>query len=184
MRTTPMRNSIGPRSRAGYTFVEAAFTVGLLAIIIQVLVSTTLAMLRSGEFGHEHLQIIAAADDTLEGLGAELQFTSAGTDPVTNQPYVDITGIAGDEKLTFRRVADFGSNGAEVVQLWSTPIEYHLVNGDLVRTQDGVSTVIQRRVSYLDFEVDKLGRIKVQVTVTGKDPDQPPETRVKTIPTL
>ena len=122
MRVTPKRSS-NAMSRAGYTFVEAAFTVGLLAVIIQVLVSTSLAMMSSGEFGHEQLQLIAAADDTLDRLSSELQFTSAGTDPVTNDSTTDsvevVVAESGDvsERARSGEASTGGPHGSDLRQL-------------------------------------------------------------------
>lgn len=166
-----LRDPSRRRHCGGFTLLEAAVSFTILALVLQASVSATIVMSRSGDFGTAELEQNARARDTLKQLAAELRTTSRETD-LTGTPYARVTGSAGNETLTFRRIAAFGSNGAELVPRWSTPIVLQRRAGQLVRTQDGAETILANGVETLDFDIDSLGRIDVLVgfaRASGKD---------------
>ncbi len=151
------------RSRqGGFTLLEAAVSCAILALVMQTAVSATIVMTRSGKFGMSELERGAKAKQALQRVVNELRNSSRDSD-LLGVPYMRVTGSAGDEKLTFRRVASFGTNGAEVVPIWSTPIELFRSQGQLVRRQDNVTIPVVSQVESLDFEIDPLGRVDLQI---------------------
>lgn len=151
------------RPDAGFSLLEVVIAAAIIAVVLQTAASSTLLMTRSGEFGAGQTERSARARNVLEMLAAEIRSSSSDTDPATGDPYIAVDGAPGDERLTFRRVAQYGSNGAEVVAIWSTPIEVFRDEDRLVRRQDGVEQVIMNQVETVDFDLDSLGRVDVQV---------------------
>jgi type II secretory pathway pseudopilin PulG len=152
-----------PRS-SGFTLLEATVSVTILAVVLQASVSATLVMSRSADFGGAELEQSTRARDALRGLAVELRTSSREVD-ASGTPYMAVAGTEGSETLTFRRVADFGSNGSEVVPRWSTPITIALQGGQLVRTQGGTTVVLANGVETLDFEIDAIGRVDARVGI-------------------
>lgn len=142
--------------------LEAAISVALLAGVLQTAVSASVVMARSGEFGMSEIERNARADDVLARIANEVRNSSRETDE-SGVAYMQVAGDPGSEVLTFRRVATFGENGAEVVPMFSTPIELYRDGDRLMRRQDGVETVLATNVESLDFELDALGRVDVQI---------------------
>ncbi len=159
------RSRHGARGRVGqggFTLLEAAVSSAILALVMQTAVTATLVMTRSGEFGMSEIEHAAKAKESLQRLVNELRNSSRDTDAFGN-PYMVVTGEEGEQRMTFRRVAEFGENGAEIVPIWSTAIELFRDGDRLVRRQDGVTTPIVNNVESLDFTVDSLGRVDVQI---------------------
>ncbi len=160
MSTQPTRTHGRP---AGFTLLEVTISAAILAVLLQTAVSSALLMTRSGQFGVSVIERNARAQNTLQKLAHELRTSSRGVDAATGTPYMTVTGTTGDQRITFRRVASFGTNGSEIVPIWSTPIELFRSGSQLVRRQDGDEAVVMNQVETLDFTVDALGRIDLQV---------------------
>lgn len=152
----------GRAGQGGFTLLEAAVSSAILALVMQTAVSATLVMTRSGEFGMSEIERGAKAQQSLQRVVNELRNSSRDTDVLGN-PYMEVSGEEGSETMTFRRVAEFGENGAEIVPIWSSEIELFRDGNQLVRRQDGVTTPIVNNVESLDFTVDSLGRVDVQI---------------------
>jgi len=146
----------------GFTLLEAVVSVTILAVVLQTSISATLVMSKSGQYGMTSIEQEARSTLSLRGIAAELRSSSIGSDSL-NQPYIAIAGEPGKQTLTFRRVAQFGSYGVEVVPMWSTPIEVRIEKGQLLRRQDEVDTVLANFAETLDFSIDVNGRVDVQL---------------------
>lgn len=151
------------RGEAGFTLLEMIFAVAIVAVTLQATVSSTVVMTRSGEFGTAHMEQQARAEQLLEQLLHEVRTSSRETDPTTDEPYLSVGGTPGDRTLTFRRVAAFGTNGSQIVPIFTSPIEICREKGALVRKQDGVTKTIMQDVESLDFAVDELGRVDIKL---------------------
>ena len=146
----------------GFTLLEAMVSVTILAVVMQTSISATLVMSKSGDFGMTSIEQEARAQWSLRRIAAELRFSSCDVDELGN-PYIAISGEQGRQVLTFRRVAQFGSYGVEVVPMWSTPIELRIEGSQLIRRQDEIDTVMANYVESLDFSIDENGRVDVQL---------------------
>jgi len=151
---------------AGFTLLEMLISLGIMAIVLQTTVSSTLLMTRSSEFGIEGTRLIAQSQQVLAKLKHELQTTATGNDD-TGAPYVTVTGSSGDQTLTFRRIATFGSTGQELVPVYSTPIKFYRSQRQLLREQDAKTVVLMNDIDTFDCSIDALGRIDVQIGTSG-----------------
>lgn len=159
MSRVPPRRS---RRSAGYTLLEMVVSMTILAVVLQAAVSSTIVMTQSSGLGSSELDAEAGSKTALRLVINELRTSSRDTD-ANGDPYMAVTGGIGQQSITFRRVAAFGDNGAEVVPIWSTPISLFLRDGQLLRSQDGVETLVANHVETLDFAIDTLGRVDVQI---------------------
>ena len=150
------------RLAAGFTLLEVMVSIVILAMVLQASASATMVMTRSSDYGNAEVEQQARARAALRHLAVELRTSSSDADEL-GTPYMSVAGAGGQESLNFRRVADFGTNGAEVVPRWSTPIALTLEGNQLIRTQDSVSRVVANGVESLDFDIDVLGRVDVQI---------------------
>ena len=144
--------------------MEMTLSVVLMVVVMQIMAESTLIMSRSGNFGAKQVRIIAQNQHALQKIANELRTSSMFLDPTTGDSYAVIGGEKGARTITFRRVAAFGDNGQELLPVWSTPIEYHLEGGLLIRTQDGQDTVVLRGVVWVEFLIDGLGRFGVELS--------------------
>jgi len=152
----------GLRWPGGFTLLEAAVSITILAIVMQTSISATLVMSKSGQLGMTSIEQEARVQLTLRMVAAELRASSTGLDSA-GTPYLAIAGEQGHETLTFRRVAQFGTYGVEVVPMWTTPIELRIEQGHLIRRQDEADTVLVNFAESLDFTIDANGRVDVQL---------------------
>jgi prepilin-type N-terminal cleavage/methylation domain-containing protein len=154
------------RRDSGFTLLEMLISIGIMAIVLQTTVSSTLLMTRSGEFGLEGTRLLSHAQLVLERLKHELNTTATGVDG-NGAPYVTVTGTEGNMTLAFRRIGAFGSTGTEIVPVFSTAIQFYRSQRQLIREQDGVKTVLMNDVDTFDCSIDALGRIDVQLGMSG-----------------
>jgi hypothetical protein len=118
---------------------------------------------------------------TLDAMQAEILQSSTDVDPVTSAPWLVVGGTAPQETLTFRRVVDFGSNGAELQPIWSTDITYAIANAQLVRTQDGATSMVMAGATQLEFDVAANGRVSITLAATGARDGVAPDTVVQQV---
>lgn len=161
----------GPRTARGFTILELAISATLIVVVFELVAGTTLMVSRSGKLGHRQATAIGLNQHALQKISNEVRTSSTGVDPVTGQPYLTVGGAEGSRTLTFRRVVSYGSNGAELKPVWSTPIEYRLQNGVLVRRQDGQDIALMQNVVWLEFGVDAVGRVQLALgnAIAGGD---------------
>ncbi len=169
------------RGRAGFTLLEMAVSVAVLAVLLETLLNGAISMTRSTQFGEKRSRMMAKVQRALDHLHAELLQTSTDVDPVTGAPYVTVGGSAPMETLTFRRVVNYGNNGAELEPIWSTPITYAVAGAQLTRTQDGVSTLLMAGATQLEFDLQSNGRITVTLAATGAQDGVAPDTVVQQV---
>lgn len=146
----------------GFTLLEAVVSITILAVVMQTSISATLVMSKSGQFGMTSIEQEARARMSLKLVAAELRSSSTGSDSL-NEPYITVAGEPGKQTLTYRRVAQFGSYGVEVVPMWTTPIEVRIEKGQLIRRQDEIDTVIANFAETFDVSIDQNGRVDVQL---------------------
>ena len=151
-------------SSAGSTLLEAVIMAVVLMLLLQAITSSTMVASRNSDYGRSKARVLAQGQIALEKMTHELEMSSASPDPATGTPFAVVNTVDGIPQLTFRRVVEFGANeGDEVERVWSTSIVYHVTDGVLLRTQDAEDDVLLRGVSGHDFEIDQLGRIRVEL---------------------
>jgi prepilin-type N-terminal cleavage/methylation domain-containing protein len=171
------------KGRAGFTLVELMISTVVLAILLDAVINGALMITKGATFGDKRARLASKVAMAVDRMTAEISMSSAtGTDPATGQPYMAVTGVENAEILTFRRVVDFGNNGAELTPIWSTAIVYEIQNGAITRTQDGLTTVICSGATQLGFELQPTGRVLLTVAATC-DPDRvAPDTLIQEVP--
>ena len=170
-RRKKQRAAVNARHPAfGGLLIEASITLALVVLLLYVIVSSTTALSSSSEFGHKRLDLTSRCDRALDQMIDELQQTSVtDVDPITAEPFLTVGGAAGQRTVRFRRMVGLADNGAEVLGMWSTPIEFLLDGDRLVRRQDGQELLIAQPVQRLEFEVDAAGRLEVEVQMDAPE---------------
>ncbi len=171
-RTRRRRSPTTAKGRqAGYTLVETAIAMAVMAVVLQALLMATLALSRSSQLGERRLDQARQGDLALRSVADELALTSTDTDPDTGLPYLTITDNGQADSISFRRINGVSGATGEVVPVWSTPIEFLLDQERLVRRQDGADQVILESATTLEIELDDSDRIVLRVGLNS-DQDQ------------
>ena len=156
------------RGQAGFTLLESAIAMVLTAILLQVVVSSTLVINQSTHLGNKRVTLLTKADSGIRRLYYELLRSSLNPDPETGLPRLAIEGVDGNRTVTFQRVVDFAAQSGEVVPVWSTPIVYEMVGGNIQRRQDGNTTIVLRNTTTLDFMIE-VNRVRLRLGIQAED---------------
>ncbi len=148
----------------GFTLLEAIIAVVVVTVVLQTLTSSVLFMSRGAQAGRQKSRAMAQSNIATQKIVGELRMSSTGLDPMSGAELCRIVNGPGGAELHFRRVVDFGDNGSQLELIWSSLIVLRVDNGSLIRTQDGLNTVLMTRVTDHGFSVDDRGRIRLQVT--------------------
>jgi prepilin-type N-terminal cleavage/methylation domain-containing protein len=155
------------RAQGGFTLLEVVISLTIMTVVLQTTVSSTLVMTRSSDFGIEGTRVTAHAQQVMSKLKQELRSCASGNDASGN-PYVTTTGTTGNMTLTFRRIAQFGTTGQELVPVYTSPIKvYRNNNRQLVREQGGKTVVLMSEVDLFDCKIDLLNRIYLGVATSA-----------------
>jgi len=170
--TTLQRIAAARRRRSGgFTLVEMMISTVVLAILLESLMHGVLFMTESTTQGTRHNRLVSQMQMTMDKMRAELNLTSCDFDPATGLPYLTVTGAADDQTITFKRVVNYQSNGVSMTPVWSTNVVYQRQGTDLVRTQDGVTSILLHGVTQLNFTAEPTGRIVIQIGMVAPASD-------------
>jgi prepilin-type N-terminal cleavage/methylation domain-containing protein len=155
------------QAQGGFTLLEVVISLTIMTVVLQTTVSSTLVMTRSSDFGIEGTRVAAHAQQVLSKLKQELRSCASGKDSSGNA-YVTVTGTGANKTLNFRRIAQFGTTGQELVPVYTSVIKvYRNTHRQLVREQAGKVVVLMSEVDSFDCSIDLLNRIYIGVATSA-----------------
>jgi hypothetical protein len=123
-------------------------------------------------------RVAALSQQPVSRLKQELRNCAGGND-ANGDPCVTVTGPAGGRILTFRKIAQFGNTGRELVPVYTSPIRiFRDDHRQLVREQAGARELLMADVDSFDCSIDALHRVDVAIaTSAGGDAAAGPAAR-------
>ena len=153
----------------GMSLLEVVIASAIMIILIASVASVFSAMTRGT--AQAETQLLAQGENQRAFLALINDLQS--TDPVgldgSGNPYFKIVnyGSGTSNSIAFRRVEGFSVDvaGDMVTSVFGNPIQY-FVDGEnnLVRVQDGKTTVVGNRISAIKFSLSAAGSISIEIT--------------------
>lgn len=157
--------SVSVSRQGGFSLIEVMIAMTLVVVIVQSLVSGALYLSNSSSAGTWKNEAQAKIQRSIHKLSNELRMSMTDVDASTGMNRYSIGGPAGNRRLAFFMVVDWANNGAEVVPIWSSLVQYYVEDGWLTREQDGAQERIQSATEWFEVLVDSLGRFEFEIGV-------------------